>query len=316
MNFALFMKINKKNYPILIVEDNAVSQALLNKMLTKVGHPVLLAQNGTEALKILRDKRIPIVITDWQMPQMDGLMLCKAIREKKTKGYVYVVLITAMSSKEDIITGLEAGADDYLTKPVNFTELTARLNAGIRILELERNLVKYTQKIKKLSIIDSLTKCYNRAYMIKSLNKEITRAKRYKHKLSLIFCDIDHFKYINDTYGHHTGDFVLKEVAKTIQSTIRKEIDILSRYGGEEFLIVLPETSPKEAFCLAERIRNKIAETHIETKNVTVKVSASFGVMGFDNYKNTNNITSNEMIKIADIKLYESKSLGRNRVSI
>jgi two-component system cell cycle response regulator len=152
--------------------------------------------------------------------------------------------------------------------------------------------------------------------MINYLNKEIKRAKRYNRKLSLIFCDIDHFKEINDTYGHQMGDFVLKGVANTLHSSIRREIDVVSRYGGEEFLIILPEIGPEDAYSIAERIRINIAEKHFNKKNLNINLTASFGVMGVKNFEEIHDITVNKMIKIVDKKLYESKSLGRNRVSI
>ncbi len=187
------------NFPVLIVDDNPIIQKMMNISLSKAGYEVTSAENGRDALRKFDQKFYPIVLTDWMMPEMDGLELCKAIRKLPTDGYVYIILFTAKDSKEDIIKGLEAGADDYLTKPVNHPELMARLNTGVRILELEKSLRKANEEIRILSITDHLTGCYNRGYIGEHLPREIKRAHRYKHPLSVIISDIDHFKKVNDS---------------------------------------------------------------------------------------------------------------------
>ncbi|RLB41492.1 MAG: diguanylate cyclase response regulator, partial [Deltaproteobacteria bacterium] len=174
------------SYPILIVEDNPVSRKLLEKTLKKGGYEVVSVSTGEEALTLFRCKFFPIVITDWMMPGMDGLELCRQIRTMDLPGYVFIILLTAKDSKDDLIAGLEAGADDYLTKPLNYPELKARLKSGFRILELEKSLKKANEEIRILSITDSLTGCYNRHFLMQRLRHEIKRARRYKHELSVV----------------------------------------------------------------------------------------------------------------------------------
>lgn len=271
----------KSAFPILIAEDNEIARKYLKKILIEAGYEVVSADNGRKALELFNERFFPIVLTDWMMPEMTGLELCKAIREQKNKGYVFIVLLTAREKKTDIITGLEAGADDYLTKPVNHAELVAHLNSGIRILELERNLRDANEKIKVLTITDPLTGCFNRGYMEKKLVQEVKRARRYKHPLSVIFCDIDHFKQVNDTYGHQPGDMVLREFSKCILRKIRVDVDWLTRYGGEEFLVVLPETTLEGASRLSERIRHMVSQCEMKWQGEVIRLTSSFGVPVF-----------------------------------
>jgi len=305
----------KRNFPILVAEDNDIARKYLIRILKKVGYKVESAENGREAFALFNKFFFPIVLTDWMMPEMNGLELCNTIREQSNKGYVFIVLLTARDKKEDIITGLEAGADDYLIKPINHAELVARLNSGIRILELERNLREANEKIKILTITDPLTGCFNRGYMKRKLDQEIKRALRYCHPLSLIFSDIDHFKKINDTYGHQAGDMVLKEFSQCILNEIRLEVDWLTRYGGEEFLIVLPETNLDGAEFLAERIRKKILHCPFKWNEETINLTASFGVTGFGCHTSKTKISSDFLVHLADKNLYQSKREGRNKVT-
>ena len=177
----------KASYPVLLAEDNPISRKMLEKILVKEGFEVTSVENGKEALALFREQFFPIVLTDWLMPEMEGPELCKAIRYEKSKGYVYIVLLTAKDSKDDIISGLESGADDYLTKPAHRAELVARLKNGIRILDLEKSLKKANEEIRILSITDPLTGIYNRGYLNERLPQEIKRSIRYKRSLSLIF---------------------------------------------------------------------------------------------------------------------------------
>ena len=230
-----------KQFPILVAEDDTISRKILEKSLVEAGYDVVSVENGQEALEKLQERFFPIVLTDWMMPEMDGSQLCKALRGKDWPGYIFIVLLTGKDAKEDVIAGLDAGADDYLTKPFNQAELIARLNTGRRFLELEQSLRHANEKIRVLSITDPLTGCFNRGYMNDCLEREVKRCKRYGRPLSVVLCDIDHFKSVNDTHGHQAGDQVLKNFAKSINEMIRSDIDWLVRYGGEEFLLVLPE---------------------------------------------------------------------------
>jgi diguanylate cyclase (GGDEF)-like protein len=248
------------------------------------------------------------------MPEMDGLELCRAIRKNTYPGYVFIILLTAKDSKDDLIRGLGAGADDYLTKPFNHAELVARLNTGKRVLRLEKSLKDANEEIRILSITDPLTGSYNRGYLMNRLPQEIKRAKRYSRALSIILCDIDHFKKVNDTYGHLVGDEVLKDFARCIRHTIRHDVDWMARYGGEEFLIVLPETEVNGATAMAERLRGKLSERVTETQDKEISITASFGVAGFAPDIPDEIISPEALIKKADKYLYQAKQDGRNRV--
>ena len=227
---------------ILLAEDDPVTRMLMTRFLKKAGYHVDAVSDGAEALDKMLSTYYPILITDWEMPGMDGLSLCKAVRNMQLDGYVYVLLLTARDGKEHVIAGLEAGADDYLVKPVHEPELIARLNAGRRILNLEHSLRVANQRNRVLSITDALTGAYNRRYLMEQLPREVERCRRYAYPLSVIMCDIDHFKQINDDYGHAAGDDVLQQFVARIQKSIRNNSDWIARYGGEEFLLVLPET--------------------------------------------------------------------------
>jgi len=306
----------RPHFPILIVEDDPVSRRLLEKTLVKAGHEFVSVENGRKALEQFKERFFPIVLTDWMMPEMDGLELCRAIRERTSTGYVFTVLLTAKDSKDDIVAGLEAGADDYLTKPVNQAELIARIKTGIRILELERSLKRANAEIRILSITDPLTGCYNRGYMTERLPQEIKRAKRYRHSLSLVLCDIDHFKRVNDTYGHQAGDRILKEFVQWINESIRDGVDWLARYGGEEFLIVVPETDTKGACCVVERLRRILSQRAIGIQGERIHITASFGVTGLDPATPDEKISPEALITQADECLYQAKQEGRNRIRV
>ena len=302
------------NFPILIAEDDPVSRKLLEKVLIKAGNKVVSVENGQKALELFNDKFFPIVLTDWMMPEMDGLELCRAIRKNTYPGYVFIILLTAKDSKDDIIRGLGAGADDYLTKPFSHAELIARLNTGKRVLELERSLKDANEEIRILSITDPLTGTYNRGYMTERLPQEIKRARRYSRTLSIILCDIDHFKKVNDTYGHLVGDRVLKDFAQCIRHSIRQDVDWTARYGGEEFLIVLPETDVNGASVMAERLKSELSQRVTETQGKQISITASFGVTGFGPDIPDEMISPEAIINKADKYLYQAKRKGRNRV--
>lgn len=306
--------IMKDAFPILIAEDNPVSRKLLEKGLLKAGFEVVSVENGKEAFQILKNKFFPIVITDWKMPEMDGLELCKAVRSYNFPGYVFIILVTAKDTKDDIITGLEAGADDYLVKPINQAELIARLKAGKRILRLERSLKEANEKITILSVTDPLTGIYNRSYLSERLPQEIARSVRYGHPLSLLMCDIDRFKRINDTFGHLVGDKILKDFVDCLNGSIRKGIDWMVRYGGEEFLIILPETNVKGGCLGAERLRKVVSENVIKIDGENIQITASFGVSGFDPSECDDKMSPESLIAESDKYLYQAKEDGRNRV--
>lgn len=303
--------------PILIVDDDIVSRTLMSKQLQKAGFTVNCAGNGREALSILDECSARIVLTDWMMPEIDGTQLCRLIREKETDHYVFIILITSRDSKNDIVSGLESGADDYLIKPLHPAELIARINTGLRILKLEQSLKSATEEIRVLSITDPLTACFNRTYLNERLPQEICRSARYHRSLSILIADIDHFKKVNDTFGHQAGDHVLKLFSQSIQNQLRKESDWIVRYGGEEFLIILPETNYHGAGIISERLRNMIEKLEIEFDGKHIGITASFGGASVEfNNAIKSEFSMDQVIQLADAQLYASKQGGRNRTSL
>jgi two-component system, cell cycle response regulator len=298
---------------ILLAEDDPVTRMLMTRFLKKAGYEVDAVANGSEALDKMTARYYPMLVTDWEMPEMDGVALCKAVRNMQLDGYVYALLLTARDSKEHIIAGLEAGADDYLIKPVHEPELIARLNAGRRILNLEHSLRVANHRNRILSITDALTGAYNRRYLMEQLPRELERCRRYAYPLSVLMCDVDHFKQINDARGHAAGDEVLQQFVARAQKTIRTNSDWVSRYGGEEFLIVLPETAHEGALCVAEKIRALIASPPFATRAGDTVVTASFGVASTGPCGPDIALKVDTLIRTADECLYRSKEAGRDR---
>jgi two-component system, cell cycle response regulator len=300
---------------ILLVEDEPTTRLMMSRQLTRAGYKVEVVSNGIQALEMLEKHFFPILLTDWDMPEMNGVALCRAVRKMPLEGYIYTILLTGREGKANIIEGLAAGADDYLTKPPDNNELQARLNTGCRILKLEQSLRSANRRIHLLSITDALTGTYNRRYLMDKLPQEIERARRYGRPLSVVLCDVDLFKAVNDTHGHQAGDDVLKGLAKLLMESTRAEIDWVVRYGGEEFLIVLPETSVAQAMAFAEKSRLAIVAHAFEITKGILRVSSSFGVAGHDSLQAQADVTVDGLIARADHCLYRSKSTGRNMVT-
>src|SRR3984957_5928819 len=300
---------------ILLAEDDPVTRMLMTRFLKKAGYEVDAVADGTDALEHMTKRYYPFLVPHWEMPEMDGIELCKAVRNLQLDGYVYALLLTARNAKEHIIAGLEAGADDYLVKPVHEPELVARLNTGRRILALEHSLRAANERNRILSITDALTGSFNRRYLMEQLPREVERCRRYAYPLSVLMCDIDHFKQINDERGHAAGDDVLQQFAARAQKSIRSNSDWVSRYGGEEFLIVLPETSHEGAVAVAEKIRTLIAATPFSTRGGDARVTASFGVASTGPHGPDISLTVDALMRCADECLYRSKQAGRDRTS-
>jgi two-component system, cell cycle response regulator len=300
---------------ILLAEDDPVTRMLLTRLLSKAGHEVEAVADGAAALERLQQRYYPILVTDWEMPAMDGLTLCKTVRGMRLEGYVYSLLLTARDGKEHIIAGLEAGADDYLIKPVHEAELIARINAGRRILALEQSLREANERNRTLSITDALTGAYNRRYLMEQLPRELERCRRYRRPLSVVLCDVDHFKQVNDRCGHAAGDVVLSQFARGIADSIRVNSDWLARYGGEEFVMVLPETTCAGAIQAAEKVRLEVARRRFATDAGEVAVTASFGVASTPLDGPGAELSADLLIRAADESLYVSKQGGRNRTT-
>ncbi|MDK9717742.1 MAG: diguanylate cyclase [Trichlorobacter sp.] len=300
--------------PILLVDDDRFMRTVLCQTLQDAGYQVSQAANGKEALELCRTSYFPIILTDWVMPEMDGIAFCRAFREKAAECYTYLILLTSQEGKDKLIEGLEAGADEYLLKPVNEAELMVRLKTARRILDLESSLQKSLEEIKQLSIRDPLTGMFNRGYLDQNLPHEIRRAERYLRDFSLIMMDLDHFKKINDTWGHQAGDAVLQHCTRIIAGTIRREVDWVARYGGEEFVLVLPETDQAGCSVVAERLRNLIALSTCSFRGENLSITASFGTVTRSPSDSTNDIHADFMLHKADQCLYQAKESGRNRI--
>jgi two-component system cell cycle response regulator len=296
---------------ILIAEDDVTSRLILENMLTKWGYDVVSATNGSDAWEKLQGEDAPrLLILDWMMPGIEGVEICRRIREnsKSEDQYTYVMLLTAKESKENIVTGMEAGADDYITKPFDMHELRVRVRAGERIVQLQSELLKAKKKLEIQSRTDPLTGVLNRRAILSQIGSELSRAKRENTKISISMLDLDHFKTINDTFGHLSGDAVLRECMHRVERAIR-EYDSVGRFGGEEFIVVLPGANEVDAFSVAERIRLKIYEKAADVDGISISFTASQGLATCNG-----DTTVDEMIAIADKALYRAKENGRNRV--
>lgn len=298
---------------VLIADDDIISRAVVKALLLKWGYEVLEAEDGNQAWDILREKDSPhLVLLDWMMPGIDGLELCKRLRQSGDNTYHYIILLTGRDSKKDIIGGLNAGADDYITKPFMPEELEMRLRVGRRILDLQQSLKEALEVQRYQAQHDLLTGILNHAEILNILEKELDRARRQNSNLAIIMGDLDHFKKVNDTYGHVAGDAVLVEVAARMKNNIRL-YDSAGRYGGEEFLLVLPGCNTEEAIIIANRILESIGKEPVMFNNTPIVVTISLGVAVNWLGEKT---TTTELVQLADTALYKAKQNGRNRVEL
>ncbi len=303
---------------LLLVEDEPTQLLVMQRVLRQAGYAVETAGNGAEALEKISTGQFQMLVTDWDMPGMDGVTLCRRIRESQSQlpGYLYILLLTSHSSTDNVVTGLEAGADDYISKPPKTPELLARLKAGQRVLQLEQSLREAKDKIHQLSITDPLVGTYNRRYLNDHLIQEVERARRYAHPLTAVMADLDFFKDINDQHGHQAGDDVLRGFVALARASIRQASDWVARYGGEEFVVVLPETDLAGAAATAEKIRGCCATTPFETSAGRLVVTASFGVAVLGPGAAPIGTAAEALLRSADAALYRSKHDGRNRITI
>jgi two-component system, cell cycle response regulator len=300
---------------ILLAEDDAVSRLLMQRTLQGFGYDVIVAQDGRRAAEILSEQDGPrLALVDWMMPELDGPAVCREVRNKQAEGsYVYILLVTSKQSSEDIVAGLEAGADDYLTKPCHPAELRARLHTGRRILSLEHKLVKAREEMRDRATRDDLTGLWNRASILSLAKSEVLRCARRRSPLSVVLCDVDHFKRINDTYGHLIGDQVLKEVAARLCSAVRG-YDAAGRYGGEEFLVLLDDCDESGLERRADAIRASVSSSPIQANHNSLHVTVSVG--GITCGEGDTKLPLERILARADAALYDAKRQGRDRTVI
>ena len=305
---------------VLIAEDSITLLLTTSKIVETAGHEVIQARDGKEALELFDSEKPDLVLLDVEMPGHDGFEVAKKIRSKKLDYWIPIIFLTGYVEDQYLLQGIEAGGDDYLTKPVSNLVLNAKLNAMQRIYEMQRELVQISkqlsetnEKLNQSIITDPLTGANNRLYLDECLNKEWFRCMRNKKYLSALIIDVDNFKILNDTQGHHAGDKCLIELVKIFQSHLKRSADVICRHGGDEFVILLPETSQKDAMNIAEKIRESVIEYSNHTKSKTlVDISVSIGCASCipdDKY------IIDKLLIVADKALYESKNAGRNCVT-
>ncbi len=288
---------------VLVADDDAISRRRLEKRLTEWGYEAVAVDDGEHAWSLLQGEEAPtLAILDWMMPGLDGPEICSRLRTRKDGEYTYVILLTGKSAKEDVIRGLEAGADDYVTKPFDAQELAVRLRIGKRILAMQHEL-------RERATRDPLTGALNRGAVLEALRLELSRARRPGGSVSVLLLDVDHFKRINDEHGHPAGDEVLREIVRRLTASLRPH-DSIGRYGGEEFLVVLPGSDAAGAAATAERLRDVIASHPVVVPACTLPVTVSFGLATCAEEDSLETVISH-----ADEALYAAKRDGRNRVA-
>ncbi|MEW5981159.1 MAG: diguanylate cyclase [Acidobacteriota bacterium] len=299
---------------VLIAEDEPISRRLLHAALTQMGYDVTATADGREAWEVLQREDIGLVVADWMMADVDGLELVRRIRDREADHYVYVILLTSRAEKQDIVRGLEAGADDYITKPFDRAELAVRVNCGRRIIDLERQLADKNRQLAGMAMMDGLTGILNRRAFDDALERSHRHSRRYGHQYSLGMIDIDHFKAYNDRFGHAAGDTVLRTVAQTLRGSLRPS-DLVFRYGGEEFVCLFPETDREGALAAATRLLQAVTDVAIAHPG-----NQSFGIVtvsiGIATQAPANGGGPLDLLQAADVALFEAKHSGRNRVAV
>ena len=298
---------------VLIADDSPVSRRLLEAVLRGWGYSVTTVSSGSEAWEVLQRNDAPrMAILDWMMPGLSGPEVCSMVRERQNLPngfYTYIILLTSRNEKEDLIAGMEAGADDYLVKPFDNNELKVRLGPGRRIVQLQGQLLEAQEALRDQATRDSLTRLWNRHAIWEILAREMARSHREGIPLGLVMGDLDHFKNVNDTFGHMAGDAVLREVSNRLSSSIRS-YDSAGRYGGEEFLLILPGCDEDTTRQTADRIRGAVGSQLVAVGETSIPVSISFGATSLPKGTLT---TPENLVRTADTALYRAKESGRDR---
>jgi diguanylate cyclase (GGDEF)-like protein len=300
----------ESKFTVAIVDDDPAIRRLVRLFLKRSGYETIEFSTGEEARQELPRQPWDLLVLDRKLPDMDGVTLCRELRSNPQFRTRYIIMLTGEDEQEDKVEGLELGADDYVTKPFQYPEFLARVRAGKRIVDLQKELVETNRRLELLSITDGLTKLNNHRHFQDELARAFEESARYERPLSLAMIDIDFFKKVNDTYGHAVGDEVLKEVSRLYQDSIRST-DLVARYGGEEFAVMMPETQMNDAIAFAEKIRALVESTPIETQAGALSVTVSIGVSSVPHARIH---SAKELIISADKSLYRAKKNGRNQV--
>lgn len=304
--------MNSPEPRILVVDDSPLTLTLVMENTPRGTYRIYSAMNGREALKKLHRIKPDVVVLDVIIPEVSGISVCKSIKEDPEYRSTRVILLSSNNDIQEKVLGLDSGADDFMVKPLHTLELLARIRAQLRIKSLTAELEQKNQLLQKLSAQDPLTNLHNRSSLRQRLDNEFHRARRYKKALSCLMIDVDHFKRINDQYGHSQGDKVLLDVSQVLKESVRN-CDVAARYGGEEFTVIYPETSLSDACVGAERIRRNLSEKEIPVGKDKVNVTVSIGV-GFFPHEEIE--TGKDLLVLADRALYKAKESGRNRVEV
>jgi len=298
---------------ILIADDSLVSRRMLQAFLLKWGYEVVSVEDGDAAWKTLQAADAPrMALLDWMMPGQNGVDVCRALRKLRPEPYTYLLLLTAKDAKESVVEGLESGADDYLTKPFNPQELKARIRVGLRLLDLEDKLVQAREAMRFKATHDILTGVWNRGAILEALDREVWRSRREGRSLGVLIADLDHFKSVNDTYGHLAGDIVLRDISKRMETEVRP-YDAVGRYGGEEFLILLPGCNDVAVREKADQLRDVIARQPVSTEAGELRITMSIGGVATGDWPAD---SANHILQMADLALYRAKEEGRNRTVV
>ena len=306
------MSAPEQAFPVLVVDDSPVSRKLVEHALPSDRYSIFNAKTGQEALYLFAEHRPGLVITDWLMPDLSGIELCQRLRADFQNRFTYIILLTSVSDKSKVVTGLQAGADEYLTKPFHAEELLARAEVGQRIVALHRELEEKNRLLEQLALTDALTGLPNRRAIEQWGTRQLNGAIRHDFHLCVVEADLDQFKAINDTYGHDAGDVVLKRFAEILKANTR-QCDISGRIGGDEFLLVVTYASLVGIQTAIERIREQLQTSSFPFGGGDVRVTASFGIADFRRGQAPD---FNRLIVQADVALYSAKRLGRNRVEL
>lgn len=301
----------QQKFRVLIIDDSPVARKLVELPLVEKGYSVILATDGQTGIELFEKHRPEVVITDWMLPDLSGQEVCQRIRSSSRDSYAYVIVLTAQTGKENLVEALALGADDYLTKPFNRGELLARVGVGARITGLHRQIETKNKELEELALTDALTGLPNRRAIEDSAASQLSSAARHGFPFWIVLADLDHFKQVNDTFGHDAGDAVLKRFSRILKGSLRKG-DLCGRLGGEEFLLVLTHTNKENALKVIDRIRMELSSTPVTFRGCTVGVTASFGLAGFEGSQKASGF--DRLREMADAALYSAKRAGRNRI--